>query len=73
MTLTGCVFSLRVQIPISLPYMEPFRTITNTEGVDLKKLTYREMCKFYAFEPPHSTSNRRHSNNRARAQAQRTA
>ena len=31
-------------IPISLPYMESFRTVTNTEGVDLKALTYREMC-----------------------------
>ena len=31
-------------IPISLPYMEKFRTVTNTEGVDLKKLTYAEMC-----------------------------
>ena len=32
------------QIPISLPYVPTFRALTNTEGVDFKALTYKEMC-----------------------------
>ena len=35
--------------------METFRRVTNTEGVDLKKLTYREMCTFHLFKPAHRT------------------
>jgi hypothetical protein len=31
--------------------MQTFRLITNTEGVDLKSLSYQEFCK------PHSRSN----------------
>ena len=42
--LSHTLFCLRAQIPFLLPTMQTFRITTNTEGVDLKSLSYQEFC-----------------------------